>query len=317
MKNIGIQWVKTADCKNFTSDFGIKLRRLLSRPFRWVMRVATGKKIVVGSFPKLKKNTPYIFAATHLFYEDILASVGCLDRNAYVLIGTKDQLQYNPRLYGAWASGMIFVDRLNTESRHSAVDKMERIIRAGSSVLLFPEGAWNNSENTLVCPLFAGPYLVAERTGAKIVPVCAFCEADGDTIYFNASEPIDICGRTKEETLEILRDALAVMMFSSIERHTIPVKRRELTGDLHERHLAERQEEYLKMPWKKPNWMEETSTYKNKRKPTPDMVWPSFENVQLTPQNAKIMVPIFEEIERIRKYDFVRYMQGNWGKENT
>ncbi len=316
MKNIGIQWIKTADSKTFTSGFGIKLRRSLSLPFRWVMRVTTGKKIVVESYPKLEKNTPYIFASTHLFYEDILTGVGCIDRHAYVLVGNKDQIEHNPRMYGAWANGLIFVDRSDPDSRHSAVDKMEWIIRSGSSMVIFPEGTWNNSENALMRPLFAGPYLLAERTGAKIVPICSFWENGGDTIYFNASEPIDVSNRTKAQVREELRDALATMMYLSMEKHSQPLNRQELTGDLHEQHLAARCAEYLKMPWKNPDWTEETY-YRDKNHPTPDMIWPTFEKVKLTPQNAKIMVPIFEEIERIKKYNFVSYMQGHWEKENN
>ncbi len=316
MKNIGIQWIKTAACNSFTSDFGIKLRRRLSRPFRWVMRVTTEKKIIIESFPKLEKNTPYIFASTHFFYEDILTAVGCIDRHAYVLVGNKDQIEHNPRMYGAWASGLIFVDRTDAERRHSAVDKMERIIRSGSSVVIFPEGVWNNSENALMRPLFAGPYLVAERTGAKIVPICSYCENGSDVIYFNASEPIDVSSRTKDQVREELRDTLATMMYLSMEQHSRPLKRQELTGDLHEQHLAERCAEYLKMPWKNPDWTEETY-YQDKNHPTSDMIWPTFEKVTLTPQNAKIMVPIFEEIERIKKYNFVSYMQEHWDEENN
>ncbi len=312
MKNIGIQWVKTADCNNFTSDVGIRLRRWIGRPLRFVLRLAIKRKVVIESFPKLEEGKPYIFASTHSFDEDIIAGLSCIDRNAYALLGTTDQIEHNPQMYAAWLNGMIYVDRADKVSRRSAVDKMVRIIHAGSSVLLFPEGTWNNSENKLICPLFAGPYLVAQRIGAEIVPISAFCEPDGKTIYFNAAAPITTDGKTKAQVLTELRDAMATMRFVSIEQHTEPVSRASLTGDIHEQHLATRCKEYMRVRWTREVWAEETSEYKDKEHPSPDMVWSTFENVKLTPQNAKILVPIYEEVETINKYDFVRYMNAHW-----
>ena len=51
---------------------------------------------------------------------------------------------------------MIYVNRRDAERRKDAIEKMKRIFRAGSSVLLFLEGGYNNTENQLIQPLFIG-----------------------------------------------------------------------------------------------------------------------------------------------------------------
>ena len=45
---------------------------------------------------KLEKDTPYIFASSHGFVEDIQALIATLDRNAYILTGAIDQLENHP-----------------------------------------------------------------------------------------------------------------------------------------------------------------------------------------------------------------------------
>lgn len=43
---------------------------------------------------------------------------------------------------GCYNFCMIYVNRLDNQSRKEAVSIMERVLRAGNSVLLFPEGGY-------------------------------------------------------------------------------------------------------------------------------------------------------------------------------
>ena len=149
MSSFGLKNVQVVNSENFTSNMGIKMRRIINKPLKGVLKVATGKKIIIDRYPELEKDEQYIFASTHYFNEDIIAGMAALDRPAYVLIGTTDQVENNPLMNAAWLYGLIYVDRLNTESRKDSVKKMERILNNGSSILMFPEGGWNNTENLL------------------------------------------------------------------------------------------------------------------------------------------------------------------------
>ena len=64
-------------------------------------------------------------------------------------------------MYAAWLNGFIYVDRNNTQSRKDAINKMLRVLKNGNSVLIFPEGVLNNSENLLCMPLYPGVYHMA------------------------------------------------------------------------------------------------------------------------------------------------------------
>ena len=107
MKNIGLIKYKNADINNFTSDLGIKIRRMINKPLRVLLRLGTGKKIVVESYPSLEKGKPYIFASTHSNVEEVPALLGIIDRSAYSLMGTTEQLEYNPAMYVNWLTGFI------------------------------------------------------------------------------------------------------------------------------------------------------------------------------------------------------------------
>ena len=48
---------------------------------------------------------------------------------------------------------MKFAERLSDVSDIESMPKMERVLASGSSVLIFPEGGWNNTENLLVLRL--------------------------------------------------------------------------------------------------------------------------------------------------------------------
>ena len=51
----------------------------------------------------------YLFAANHSFDEDIISVLANVDRNAYMLHGTTDQMRYNPVFMALWLNGMIYV----------------------------------------------------------------------------------------------------------------------------------------------------------------------------------------------------------------
>lgn len=150
--NIGLQKLKTADISTFTTKKGLKIRKAINPFVRKIVKFATKNKIILERYPALEKDVPYIFVSTHTFTEDIIATVQKLDRNAYILIGTTDQLEHNPQMYAAWINGMIYVDRYDKDNRHQAIDKMEYVLKSGTSVLIFAEGGYNNTEN-LLCPL--------------------------------------------------------------------------------------------------------------------------------------------------------------------
>lgn len=133
-------------------------------------------------------------------------------------------------MYARWVNGMIYVDRLDPQSRKESVAKMKKVLEKGSSVLIFPEGGWNNTENLLIQPLFAGPYTLNRETGCLVVPIASFHENGGDKIDIRAGDPISFDGMSKEEGLAMLRDTMATMWYEMMAAYATPLERDSLRG---------------------------------------------------------------------------------------
>lgn len=310
MVNIGLVKLKDANVETFTTNTGLKIRKCINRPLRYILEKSTKGKIVVESYPDLEKDEAYIFASTHYHCEDIISNLAVLDRNAYALMGTTDQIEHNPLMYGAWLNGFIYVDRWDSESRKSAIPKMERVLKAGNSVLIWPEGSLNNTENLLIQKLFGGPYYLAKNTGKKVVPISNYLQPETNTIYIRVGTPIDLTKYDKEEGLNILRDAMASMMFEQIKLHSVPIKREELTGDHHLGHLETRRLEYLKNKWTHVDKLiDELVVYKDKKITTYEDILRSLDGVEVTKENAKVIAPLIQDIKNIDKYNFKRYVK--------
>jgi hypothetical protein len=312
-KNIGLVKAKTASPQSFVTNTGIKIRKKLYKPLQIPLRKVT-KKIVLEQYPQLEKDEPYIFISNHGFNEDLNACLASLDRNAFILMGSTDQIEYNRGCYFAWLNGLIYVDRLNKNSRSDAIKKMERLIREKTSVLIFPEGRYNNSENLLCQKLFASPWLLNQSTGAKVVPVSSYTLPELDEIYIRFANPISFTGKDKTASLQELRDIFATMYYEQIFKYSGMTKRDSLNklGDIHIWWMEQRLQEYLKVNWTRDMWDEELIGYIDKTITEASEVRASFDNIHITTKNAWIMAPILHRRQEDLKYDLLSYLKENW-----
>lgn len=282
MKTIGLKRIEMASVDNFTNRFKMKVRRALFPATRLLIQCNTKliskKDVVVDSRPELDDKEQYIFAATHHFTEDIEASIGTLDRNAWVLLGTKDQIENNYKMYGAWLNGMIYVDRKDPRSRRDSLLKMKYVLDNGSSILIFPEGGWNNKENDLVLNPFSGAYYLASECNKKVVPMASIYSEQDDKIHVVYGDPIDLAqfksySTDSSEVKKIkkaaansyLKDSMASLMYKLMEKYAPKAKREEMEGDLHLQHTDTRIREYMKSEWSEPEDIKDEFTeYKPK-----------------------------------------------------
>lgn len=315
MKNYGIMHFKDANIHNFTSDLGMQVRKAMNPALRRILKLAMNEKIVLENYPTLEKGKPYIFVSLHNFVDDTIANLATIDRNAYLLFGTTDQLQVNKSMYAAWANGFIYVDRKNPQNRKDAVLKMQRVLEHGNSVLIFPEGGFNNTENLLCQKLFSSPYILARSTHAKVVPIAPFHEFGSDTIYMNVGDPLDLSSyEDKKQALHDLRDELATLLFVLIEKYSTPIVRTELDGDARLAFMEERKREYQKTKWTMDVWEEELTRYLDPDDLEYQEVQESMDDIVITSQNCHIMGPVLVKRYQDKMYDFKRYMHENWDK---
>lgn len=313
--NRPLRKLEIANVNTFTTDRGIKLRRTINAPVRKIFEVAgTKRRIHVERYPKLEKGENYVFISNHSFDEDIIATLSQLGCHAYVLIGTTDQLEYNPLMYAAWVNGFVYVNRLDPISRREALPKMERIINAGSSMLVFGEGGWNNTEHRPSKPQFAGGVSLAQKTNRKVVLVSSYNEHDSKDIYMSFDDPYDISGIEERTARRQIANRLGVMTLEHIFNHASIIERKSLTGDIHLDYMEQRKKEYMRVKWSRDVWDEELTTYIDWEMAYPEEVRSTLDNVHVDKNNAYVMAPTLVKRSNDQKYNFTNYMKENWNK---
>ena len=111
---------------------------------------------------------PQIFVSNHQGYFDIFALSGYLP--VQIRWGAKSSLFKIPFMGWAMsASGYIPVERDNSKKSYEAFNKTIEKIRAGSSIVIFPEGT--RSKDGQIGPFKKGSNLIASRSKSPMVPV--------------------------------------------------------------------------------------------------------------------------------------------------
>ncbi|MCM1371137.1 MAG: acyltransferase [Clostridium sp.] len=232
MQNIFINKLNEKDVDNFTSNFGLFLRKKSDKPFKKACNIFTNaniirtysnnlsdeeyfsnldtnyippltynlkkdkNNIILERYPNLNKNEPYIFVCNHTCPEDIETVLNVLDRNSYLILGSIESLKYNKEMYLTWLNGMIPFDILDGSQRKELIPKMERVLKT-NSILIFPEGSHNYSPNKIINNIFDGPINLSLTTGRKIVIVTLIKDDENNVSYIDVSNPINL------ETLDI------------------------------------------------------------------------------------------------------------------
>lgn len=301
----GLDYLEHKKLEDYSSK-EIVPRKIIRTPLKGVLKVATKGKLIVDIKPNevLEKNKPYIFVSTHYHSEDIITNLRALDRPTYVLIGTTYQLEHNFQMYGAWANGIVYVDRRSKESRKESLKIMEWLLKEGVSVLIYLEGGWNNTENLLVNQLFSGAYKLSSRTQVEVAPISNYLETDSNSIYISFGKPIKAYQYEKEEANQEIRNAMATLMFNQIKNYSVPINRAALSDNYHEQFLEGRVQEYYKYNTKWPTdpdefievMQEELTVYKPKNIITPEDI--------ITPENEHL----FPWLSYRKEEDFKNYI---------
>ena len=128
------------------------------------MYIAFRPKITFSNPEVMNSKEPIVFICNHMSHNDgaLIASV-LHKKKPYFLIA-KDW--YDKKQFGVFlkAYGSIPVDREGMDT--SWYDACRKLIEAGTSILIFPEGKTSKGEMNEFQPGFA---VLAEKTGAKVV----------------------------------------------------------------------------------------------------------------------------------------------------
>jgi 1-acyl-sn-glycerol-3-phosphate acyltransferase len=147
-----------------SGDAVLALARLWSR----VILGVPGVRVQVSSRVPLDLARPYVFIANHASMIDIWAVFIAVPASFRFI--AKKQLSFIPLFGWAMSAGrFIFIDRQNPLAARRSIDEAARRIRAGQSVVVFPEGT--RTRDGRLGPFKKGGFRLAIDSGAAIVPI--------------------------------------------------------------------------------------------------------------------------------------------------
>ena len=146
--------------------------RLASSPtnfWSWAILKICGIRLKVQGLERLDPNRPYIFIANHQSYIDIPVLIQAMPSFQLRWIAKKELLWVPLFGWAMWSAKHIIVDRLNFSKAKASLKKAEQRIKAGVSVVIFPEGT--RGSNGQLLPFKRGGFVLAIKTRTPIAPV--------------------------------------------------------------------------------------------------------------------------------------------------
>lgn len=198
--------------------FGVKDREgsIYDNAPRWWARClvwAAGIRVRLHNEERMRSGEPRIYVSNHISWFDVLTLAAVLPR--YKFVG-KAELFRIP-LFGraARAAGMIPIERENRKSAFESYRVAADRIRAGASVVVFPEGTRGRSY--ALRPFKKGPFVLAVAAGVPMVPTIvhgslevmsrdSFRIRSGE-VHIHFLESIDTAGLTYEDRNRLSRAA--------------------------------------------------------------------------------------------------------------
>lgn len=177
----------------------IKIDRLLSKE---------GLEVINDA--RIKTNNAKIYACTHIGGNDIQRTFEAIKDPAYLFLGDPKGIYRDAAGLLLFLNGVIPLETNNKDDRRIAKYRSIELLNNGGNLLIYPEGAWNITQNLPVMKLYDGASVMAQQTGADIVPIAIeqyhknFLISIGQNIQMSQVEGI----KTNELTA-LLRDKLA------------------------------------------------------------------------------------------------------------
>jgi 1-acyl-sn-glycerol-3-phosphate acyltransferase len=111
----------------------------------------------------------YIFLANHISYMDIPTIFKAIRKQPVRVLG-KEEIKKIPVFGYIYSQGAVMVDRGNTVRRAKSVRILKSLLKHHISILIFPEGTFNETGNPLKS-FYDGAFRIAIETQTSIKPV--------------------------------------------------------------------------------------------------------------------------------------------------
>lgn len=206
----------------------IRLRKAFYPLFAGFLRVDRlfRRQTVMVLGERYKSNGPVIYACTHIAENDLENIYETLGRGCWWFVGDPHVLYREISGLLLYLNGCIMLELTDKEDRRIAYLQSLELLRGGGSLMIFPEGARNGTENLPVMGLYPGAAKMALETQTKIVPIGIEQYGRRMVIRFG-SELLPADFRDYKELTQKLRDTLATLKWEIWEKEA-PFFRAEL-----------------------------------------------------------------------------------------
>lgn len=138
------------------------------RTWSWIFSKLNFIKYEVINSKNVDRKKSYIYTCNHTSFLDVPGL--CLGVPTQFRPLAKKELLKIP-VFGLIAKvATVIVDRSSTESRKRSVKKLKQALSDGISILIFPEGTQNRTDQPLQ-PFYDGAFRIAVEAGAPIMPI--------------------------------------------------------------------------------------------------------------------------------------------------
>lgn len=166
----------------------------------------------------------YIYVANHISYLDAALLVKAVRKPLRPL--GKSEMGSIPVFGFIYRRAVVMVDRSSARKRAESIDRMRAVIRKGISILVFPEGTFNETGGPLKS-FYDGAFRIALESGTPIRPMLFLDTYDrfpyNKTLYLNPGrcrivflEEIPV---SETDTAAGLRDRVHAQMEAAILRY--------------------------------------------------------------------------------------------------
>lgn len=123
----------------------LKIKRLLSR-----------QKLTVVADRRRKNDMPVIYACTHIGRYDVEMALESIGKQCHIFMGDPGKVYKNADGLLLFLNSVLFADTAYRDDCHVAKQTCIRLLKQGGSLMIFPEGSWDITENQAVMPLYDG-----------------------------------------------------------------------------------------------------------------------------------------------------------------
>lgn len=201
-----------------------KMWHAILLPLLKLLRIVNMQNIHIIGDKHINTSRPTLYACTHIGFFDVMILFEVIKKPCWLFWGNPNEDLITLFGWMALKNGTILIDSYDKEDRKCAKQEAEMLLNQGGSLMIFPEGAWNITDNEPVMRLFPGTVSLALNTGAEIIPIAI--DQYGKDFYVNIGENIHY----KHEDWDIdilnskLRDTLATLKYQIWEQQPTAVR---------------------------------------------------------------------------------------------